>query len=228
MDVSGTPVGSLIQSPSVPNPELGWFLRVAEFPGYADKIFAFCSSADYTKVLVVKHTPDSGCNRPHWHFVLMGGPKLKAMRARIVKCFDAAKGNTNYELESIYAESGAGSYLFHTPCQTPTLVRGYSDDEVASFRAANESIQAAVKVSKAKAAYKLVDLCIQEMGPDTWTEREIHEWMIRATVRLDKYMPSDFQMKTFVSTIQLRAHARNGSLQRFIDMEYQRLFLPHS
>lgn len=207
----------------------GYCVRINDVSGasYGDRISMLTAVEDYSRIHGLHHNGDRMEN-PHFHLVITTTVKEKAFRARMVKVFNAGKGNGHMSIKLWNGDEKALSYLYHEEGSNPSsflVNKGYDVDDIHRFKEQHAQIAKEVKKNNNKASWKLIDEAFKEFdGEYIPTEYEVFTWLIKECLKRDKYIPTDFQAKSYVKTIRMRKSLHMGQVSHFIDEEYARIF----
>lgn len=197
----------------------GYCVRLDLFEGTLEKISAFIYREDWPQYLAVRHNGDKDCPNPHVHLVIRSSEEVKTFRDRLRKTFTTKshKGNKVYTCVQWDGREDALSYLFHeegtgepgsfTPAEVISS-KGLTADDIDRYRTVSHKIQALVKDSKAKASWRLEDDAMEHfkrLPQDPYhpfDERQIAEYIIRTALVSNKYMPTDWLLKSMVTRVQ--------------------------
>jgi len=173
-----------------------YVLRLQACDGYRQK-FDNVFTDRFSRILGVPHTGRKGDN-PHYHFAFTCDYKQNTLREYLKKHFDQGKGNRHLSIKKWDGDPKACSYLFHEGTET-IIRRGFTDEEIESFKLINENIKQAIK--KNAPAQIVTDATEHFAGQDP-THQDLFKWiMIRLRANGD-WLPNKYQMERWIMRIQ--------------------------
>lgn len=184
----------------------GYCVRVDAIDGYATKIKALPMCADYESMVAMRHAGTTQEN-PHYHLVIQTKVAGQAFRVRMKKIFDQGKGNAHMSIKPWDGSIDAISYLFHEDENAELLVQyKVSNETVAQAKARNKQVTEMVQASKAKAAWHLEGIVLEEVkklpAPRYgWTEADIGAKLILTALRNGKYVPQPWHVRAMTQRI---------------------------
>lgn len=180
-------------------------MRVDALEGYADKLRAVPLCLDYKSMIAVRHGGNKGEN-PHYHFVVQTQVAGQAFRVRMRKIFDQGKGNGHMSIKPWDGSIDAIAYLFHEDPESAVLVQHQvSDETVAQAKARNRQVSEMVLASKAKAAWHLETIVLEEIqkrSAEPWSEARIGQQLILTALRAGKYVPQPWHVRAMTQRIE--------------------------
>lgn len=185
----------------------GYCLRVDALDGYADKLRMLPACLDYKSMIALRHSGSQGEN-PHYHAVIQTTVAGQAFRVRMRKIFDQGKGNGHMSIKPWDGSIDAISYLFHEDEESAILVlHNISDETVAQAKARNRQVTEMVQASKAKAAWHLEGIVLEQiknrpMPRGGFTESYIGQQLILTALRAGKYVPQPWHIRAMTQRIQ--------------------------
>lgn len=204
-----------------------WFVRVDGAQSFlAQKCSELAQNIDVEEMLAAYHVGAKKEN-PHCHFVikLKSDPQKQSFAIRIKKLFEVK--DRNYALEVWDGAHGLGavSYLYHEDTAEILVNKGFSEQDLADARKANEAVQRVVSINKEKAATKLPDKLYEhfkEMKGVTRVE-VLHELIKRCRAG-EHYRPMDHQIKQFVEEVMMRLISSDAELDEYVYSLERRLW----
>lgn len=185
-----------------------WFVRIdGEESFLRQKCRELSECIDVKALLAAYHTGKTREN-PHIHFVieLANEVQKQSFAVRIKSLFNIIK-KTQYSLNVWDGNRGMGavSYLFHEE-SAPILANvGFTNEELASARTANEAVQAVVAVNAERASGKLVNKALTQFeGQRDVNKYDILAFMLREIRDGNHYHPGMFRLKSFVEEVEIR------------------------
>ena len=196
-----------------------WFVRVDGAQSFlAQKCQEMAQNIDVEEMLAAYHEGAKKEN-PHCHFVikLKSDPQKQSFAIRIKKLFEVK--DRNYALEVWDGAHGLGavSYLFHEEEFKILVNRGFSEQDLADARKANDAVQRVVAINKEKASTKLPDKLydhFKEMKGVTRTE-VLHE-LIKRCRKGEHYRPMDHQIKQYVEEVIMRLINTDQEMDEYV------------
>jgi len=197
----------------------GFCVRLDLYEGTLDKISAFIFREEFEQYIAVRHEGDKDDPNPHVHLVIRSVEEVKKFRDRLRKTFTTKnhKGNAVYTCKQWDGRDDALSYLFHeegigepgkfVPAEIISS-KGLTENDIERYRTVSHKIQALVQDSKAKASWRLEEDAMEhfkKLPQNRYTpfdEREIAEYIIRTALVSNKYMPTDWLLKSMVTRVQ--------------------------
>lgn len=182
----------------------GYCVRVDALDGYAPKLTGLTLSLEYKSIVAVRHAGNTGEN-PHYHIVVKTDVAGQAFRVRMRKIFDQGKGNGHMSIKPWDGCIDAISYLFHEDENTTLLVQHQvSDETIAQAKARNRQVSQMVAASKAKAAWHLEAIVLEQIKRDRPDAREsyIGQQLILAALRHGKYVPQPWHIRAMTQRIE--------------------------
>lgn len=194
----------------------GYCVRIDALEGYVAKISALPSNKDYKSMVAVRHQGSTKEN-PHYHLVIQTHVAGQAFRVRMRKIFDQGKGNEHMSIKPWDGNIDAIAYLFHEDEKAKLLVQhNVSDETVAKARARNKQVSEMVIASKAKAAWHLEPVVLEEIKAEPaprygWTDTDIGARLILTALRSGKYVPQPWHIRAMTQRIQF--NLLNGQME---------------
>lgn len=185
----------------------GYCVRIDALEGYAAKLSALPLNQDYKSLVAVRHTGTTKEN-PHYHIVVQTHVAGQAFRVRMRKIFDQGKGNAHMSIKPWDGNIDAIAYLFHEDPDAQLLVQhNVSDETIAQARARNKQVNEMVLASKAKAAWHLEAVVLEELKSlpqpyEGWTPAVIGSKLILTALRNGKYVPQPWHVRAMTERIQ--------------------------
>lgn len=129
---------------------IGYFVRIQRIEEYDDKIRTLGDYADYTRILCLAHKGDADDPNAHYHLVIETNVREKAFWKRIVKLFNAGKGNGNASHKPWDGSINACSYMFHEEDDDATVFynKGFTEDDIRRMKENNANVKERMRDAK--------------------------------------------------------------------------------
>lgn len=186
---------------------LYWFVRVdgpEEFLRQKCKTLAEC--IDVHRLLAVYHVGEKKDN-PHCHFIieLVKEVQKQSFALRVKGIFGVERSG-QYACEPWDGKTGAGamSYLYHEDTEAPLINKGFTQEEIAEAKVANESVQKVLAVNKQRASNKFVDKAMahfSESSPDAYT---LLQFFVKQVKEGQLYWPGEYRAKQLIQEVQIK------------------------
>lgn len=184
-----------------------WFVRVDGPKEFLEtKCGELSRCIDVVSLLAAYHTGETKEN-PHCHFVIQVVCEVQkqSFAVRIKNLFGIDK-KSNYSINVWDGNRcmGAVSYLFHETSACVIANRGFSDEDLANARAANDAVQAVVSVNAERASNKLVQKAMTHFAGFHATRRDILLYMLREIHDGNNYHPGEMCLKRYVEEVEIK------------------------
>lgn len=208
-----------------------WFVRIDGSKQFLrQKCEELSQQIDTVAMLSAYHVGDKKDN-PHCHFVieLASEPQKQSFAVRLKGLF-AIEKKTQYALDVWDGNRGAGacSYLFHEEFSQEgsgiICNKGFTDEELADARAANDAVQRVVKVNKEKASTKFVERALKEFENDPYvSSRDLLEFMMTECRDGNLYWPGTFRARQMIEEVQVKLCPKE-SFQNLVSAFHEKMF----
>jgi len=201
-----------------------WFCRIDGAKEYlAEKIKLVANWVDTLQVLAAHHVGDKKEN-PHCHFVikLSSNIQKQSFDTRFKKVFTPDK-KSSWSTKVWDGAPAACSYLFHEDTADVLVNKGFSDDEIASFKKLNSDTKKVIEVNKERGAKRVVERVLEAMGGDTWDKMKIFATLCDYIREGSMYEPGDFMLKRYVEEIYCRSLSAD-EYKVYVSDRYYNLF----
>jgi len=186
----------------------GYCVRVQALDDYKQRVYnlSVLPTTDYQSMIAVKHLGKNKENE-HYHFVIKTNIRDQAFRVRMRKVFDKGKGNEHMSIKTWDGNIDAISYLFHEDENAEIIARkNVSDETIVKAKERNAEVQQKIAKAKTRASWTIEEELLQHyrrtgVKPTTYT---IAKDIVLHALRLDKYVPNDFQLKAMASKISFK------------------------
>lgn len=190
--------------------------------GYAERMRMLSLVADYQAIVAVRHRGASGENE-HYHMVVKTQVKDQAFRVRMKKVFDKGKGNGHMSIKPWDGNIDAVSYLFHEDDDATLIVQhNVTDETIEKARARNREVQEKIETAKKRASWTIEQELLEHysktrQSPDLHT---IAKDIVLHALRMDKYVPNDYLLKSIASKIQFKLIGGDQNREEMFALEY--------
>lgn len=204
-----------------------WFVRV---DGPKDYLTSQCKTLvekiDVISCLAAFHVGDKK-EHPHLHMVvqLNSSPQKQSFAVRIKELFNIEK-RSQYALDVWDGQRGAGacSYLFHEESAEILVNKGFSEDDIAVARAANDAVQRVVAINKDKASNKFVDKALSYFVDKTPMKYDILHYLMKLCKDGECYWPGSFRAKQLVEEVQIKLSGTGIEFDCLVQEFYNKMF----
>jgi len=185
----------------------GYCVRVQAMEQYAERMRMLAQVSDYQAIVAVKHRGSTQENE-HYHMVIKTQVKEQAFRVRMKKVFDKGKGNAHMSMKAWDGNIDAISYLFHEDEEAALIVQhNVTDEIIEKARERNREVQTKIEQAKKRASWTIEEELLEHYKTskrepsDTYT---IAKDIVLHALRMDKYVPNDFQLKAMAHKISFK------------------------
>jgi len=200
----------------------GYCIRVQAMDGYGQRMKDLSTVSDYQAMVAVKHRGSTGENE-HYHAVIKTQVKDQAFRVRMKKVFDKGKGNAHMSIKPWDGNIDAISYLFHEDEDAKPFVKhNVTDETIEKAKARNREVQEKIETAKKRASWTIEQELLEhyiktKRSPDIHT---IAKDIVLHALRMDKYVPNDFLLKSMASKIQFKLLDGDVNREELFAVEY--------
>lgn len=201
-----------------------WFVRIdGAHDWLVERVKIMLGWVDLLRLLACLHVGEKKDN-PHVHFVIELSSELQkqSFDVRIKKVFQGISGSL-YSSKQWDGDDAACAYMFHECDDSVCGNKGFSEDDIARFRALNAATQKVVEVNKGKASGRIVDRVLQEVTPQ-WTRYDIGKRMLGMIRDGEFYEPGDFVLKKFIEEVYMKSRAQKD-FSEYVEERLSRLLL---
>lgn len=211
-----------------------WFIRVTvrwlEFKTRYE--LESLSFIDHVRLLAVSHLGQK-TEKEHVHLLVeLSNPLQKQTVDKRYKRVFAVSG-ADYSSKQWDGDmgAGAGSYLFHDPLAEIFINKGFTDEQIETFRKLNADVQKVVEINKQRASGRCVERILKQINESDreWTRNEIALQLLTDIKDGVMYEPGDYVLRRYIEEIyakQLKgtqwekyASLRVSNLVRLDDVE---------
>jgi len=183
-----------------------WFIRVTirwlEFKTrYEGETLSFL---DHVRLIAVSHLGQK-TEKEHVHLLVeLSNPLQKqTVDKRYKRVFAVSGADYSSKLWDGDMGAGAGSYLFHDPLAEIVINKGFTDEQIETFRKLNADIQKVVEVNKQRASGRCVERILKQISESDreWTRNEIARQLLTDIKNGVMYEPGDYVLRRYIEEI---------------------------
>ena len=185
-----------------------YFIRINEYPGYAELINGLAESTRFPLFLVIKHDGSTKEN-PHFHLVLSTIQKVATLRAYLKTIFKEGRGNAHMSIKKWDGNERAIQYLYHEQDCAVVHSKGFTPEFLTEQRTKAKLFTA----TKSKYTTNLYDCVIEQIYQNDDNLGDLineHKWDHRRICMLiwdccksqDKSYPNKFLLESLIRKVQ--------------------------
>lgn len=181
---------------------------------------------DMTRCHMVAHWGEK-TEKEHVHFIIELSTELQkqSFDVRIKSIFGVSGADYSSKPWDGRMEHGAGSYLYHDTNAYEIYNKGFSQDEIDTFRKCNQQVREVVEENKSRASGRCVERLLAQITESNreWTRREIATQLLQ-DIRADKmYECGDFVLRKYIEEIYLK-QLKDDKWELYVATRLDRLF----
>jgi len=194
-----------------------WFVRVTLPHKVVDTMWRDALQTvkliDMTRCLMVGHFGEKS-KKEHVHFIIELSKELQkqSFDVRIKSIFGVSGTDYSSKPWDGHMEHGAGSYLYHDTNAYEIYNKGFTADQITTFRRCNQQIREVVEENKSRASGRCVDRTLAKIKDSNrnWTRQEIAKELLQ-DIRDDKmYECGDFVLRKYIEEIYMKQLSKDS------------------
>lgn len=195
-----------------------WFVRVDGDEAYLRTKCLQLLEQDYTVSLLATYQQGKGEDNPHCHICHITTKVIQkqSYALQIKTIFDSIKERDDYCVKPWDGKDDCLAYLMH---ESPLIVianKGYSDEDIESYKKINANVQKIVEKNKEKASCKIL-MGAMEFFKDIEFKHlcriKVLLWMLEQCNKGIYHYPGEWQLKKYAEELYIK-RADNDALMK--------------